>query len=79
MSGDWFDDYLAGGLSPANPLGASTDEADPVLIVGTVMQTLAARGVRVTVDGTLDRAVEAAGRLLRALGVEATDAWPVTR
>lgn len=54
-------------------------EADPVYIVGAVMEALAARGIPITVDGTLDRAVEAAGRLLWALGVESADPWPVTR
>lgn len=52
-------------------------EADPRLVLGAVLDVLVARGVPVVVD-RLDRALEDIGRLLRDLGVEATDAWTVT-
>ncbi|HTJ36599.1 MAG TPA: hypothetical protein VL738_25545 [Dactylosporangium sp.] len=56
-------------------------EADPLLVVGHTLERLAVRGVPVVVDHSLECAVEAAGRLLRCLGVEtleALDSWTVT-
>ncbi|MET7399155.1 hypothetical protein ABZS66_37305 [Dactylosporangium sp. NPDC005572] len=50
-------------------------EADPLLVVGTVMDLLAARGVPMMLDGSIGRAAEAAERLLRCLGVEAVQPW----
>jgi hypothetical protein len=72
---DWMDQYLAGDLAPAP--AETIGSADPVLVVGTVLEALAARGVPVVVDHSLECAVEAAGRLLRCLGVEALDPWAV--
>lgn len=77
---DWMSAYLAGDLGVTEPeVHGSVGEADPVLVVGAVLGLLEARGVPVVVEHSLDCAVEAAGRLLRCLGVEATDAWAVTR
>lgn len=84
MSESWFDAYAAGDFlpAPANSAPAcrirpAEAAADPLLVVGTVIESLTARGVPVVFDGSLSRAVEAAERLLRCLGVESTDVWAV--
>lgn len=80
MSDDWFDAYARGDFLPAPAKTAVMDGvADPLLIVSVAMTALTERGVPLTLEGgAVDCAVEAAGRLLRCLGVEALDAWTVT-
>ena len=81
MADAWMGAYLAGEMAPTlgsqGNHGTVVGAADPLLVVGTVLEVLAARGVPVVLDHSLERATEAAGRLLRALGVEALDAWTV--
>jgi hypothetical protein len=76
---DWMDLYLSGDLGVIEPqVQGPIGAADPVLVVGAVLGLLEARGVPVVVEHSIDCAVEAAERLLRCLGVEATNPWTVT-
>lgn len=87
MTDAWFADYSSGSFLPEpakthEPLmgfGTAVPEADPQLVVGVVLTMLEARGVPVVLDHSLECAVEAAERLLRCFGVEASASWPVTR
>lgn len=74
MSDAWFAAYTSGDFTLEADSFGSGNTADPRLVLGTVLDVLTARGVPVVVD-RLDRALEDIGRLLRDLGVEATDAW----
>lgn len=75
MSGDsWFEEYAA--WSPTVVTMVAQDEvveADPVGVVGAILQHLASRGVPVVIDGSYERLREAAGRILDLLGVEQVD------
>lgn len=74
VSDTWFDSYTRGDFlpEPATTTAVTDAVADPLLVVGTVIDLLAARGVPVVLDHSLERAAEAAGHLLRHLGVAVT-------